>query len=290
VSACFFQSTPAPTLPTLPVARATTAPSGGTPAAGRTPAPTAIPDPDRLLIRVDKVEAVSPDYMPPDLVALKATTIPGTRNTIQVRAIVVPPLEWLFKNTQAAGVSFFALSGYRSYDEQKQLLEAQIRADGREQALRQVAEPGHSEHQLGTAIDFTSIGVKYDTGVTFGQLPEGKWLAENAYKYGFVLSYPDGKESVTGHIYEPWHFRYVGPEVARIVRERGITLHEFLANAQVDGGWSCYSCRSPAVPPTPAPAPPARPPAAGSSPGEPSPPFDHAGPQPVRPRSSRPDR
>jgi D-alanyl-D-alanine carboxypeptidase len=228
--ACFVRNNPAPAVPTPPgVARVGTTSPGVTPAPAGTAAPTALPDPDKLLIRVNKQDAVGPDYVPPDLVSIKAAKIPAANGDPQVRKVVLPALERLFNDAQAAGVNFVVLSAYRSYDQQKAVLEAEIRAYGPEQAPRQVAEPGHSEHQLGTAIDFTSFGVKYQTDQKFGLLPEGRWLADNAHKYGFVMSFPDGKETITGYIYEPWHFRFVGPDVARMVRERGITLNEFLA-------------------------------------------------------------
>ncbi len=100
---------------------------------------------------------------------------------------------------------------------------------GQDQAERISARPGHSEHQMGTAIDFTSASAGYGLGEGFAQTPEGAWLSQNAPRFGFVMSYPAGKESVTGYAYEPWHFRYVGIDVARAVVARGITLTEYLA-------------------------------------------------------------
>ena len=97
-----------------------------------------------------------------------------------------------------------------------------------EQALRQSARPGHSEHQMGTTMDITSPSVGNDLVSAFGDTPEGKWLAANAHTFGFVMSYPPGKEATTGYIYEPWHFRYVGKAEAAAVRASGLTLHEYL--------------------------------------------------------------
>ena len=99
---------------------------------------------------------------------------------------------------------------------------------GEAEANRFSARPGYSEHQLGTTIDFTSRRAEFDLTNAFGATPEGQWLDENAVRYGFVMSYPPDKEDITGYVYEPWHFRYVGEEVAAEVRREGITLHEYL--------------------------------------------------------------
>ena len=89
-----------------------------------------------------------------------------------------------------------------------------------------VTAPNASEHQIGLAIDFySSTYMRLDEG--FADTQAGKWLAENSYKYGFILRYPEGKEYITGIIYEPWHFRYVGVEAATVITEKGITLEEF---------------------------------------------------------------
>ena len=99
---------------------------------------------------------------------------------------------------------------------------------GEEEAARVSAKPGHSEHQLGTTIDFTTPRVDYDLVESFGATPEGQWLAQNAGRFGFVMSYPQDKEQVTGYAYEPWHFRYVGVDVAAAVAESRLTLYEYL--------------------------------------------------------------
>jgi D-alanyl-D-alanine carboxypeptidase len=91
------------------------------------------------------------------------------------------------------------------------------------------ARAGHSEHQLGTALDFRSArGPDPWDLEDWGATPEGRWLAENAHRFGFVMSYPAGQESVTCYIYEPWHYRYVGREVAQEVMASGLTLREWL--------------------------------------------------------------
>lgn len=112
------------------------------------------------------------------------------------------------------------ISGYRSYDSQKVIYDGDVAAYGPNQNVS--AKPGHSEHQLGTTIDLNQIDE------SFGDTPEGKWVAKNSVKYGFVLSYPAGREGQTGYAYEPWHFRYIGPDMAVAYAASGTTLNRFL--------------------------------------------------------------
>lgn len=112
--------------------------------------------------------------------------------------------------------------GYRSYEYQKQVFAKWCGIDGEEVASTYSARPGHSEHQSGLAIDITSLSQSY------GQTAEGKWVAENCYKYGFILRYPKGKDNITGYMYEPWHMRWLGKSTAKLVYDSGLTLEEFL--------------------------------------------------------------
>lgn len=104
-----------------------------------------------------------------------------------------------------------------------------MQKDGKENADRYSARPGHSEHQTGLAFDIGEKG-KEDLWLTsaFGETAAGKWLANNAYKYGFILRYPKGKEEITGFMYESWHFRYVGDEIALETFNSDVTLEEYL--------------------------------------------------------------
>lgn len=120
------------------------------------------------------------------------------------------------------GFSIPLLSGYRSYDYQSDLYNQYVARDGVEAADRYSARPGYSEHQTGLAFDIGSIDNNY------GYTPAGQWLAQNAHTYGFIIRYPEGKESITGYMYEPWHVRYLGKDVAQQVYASGLTLEEFL--------------------------------------------------------------
>lgn len=120
-------------------------------------------------------------------------------------------------------------SGFRSYKIQEDLFENAIKNSGGSTSIS-VARPGYSEHQLGTAMDITSASINYDPAVdNFDNTPEDLWLKSNAYLYGFVQSYPEGKEDITGYMYEPWHYRYVGIENAKLIKKNGQTINEFLA-------------------------------------------------------------
>ena len=120
------------------------------------------------------------------------------------------------------GISLFIVSGFRSYDDQDVIYNRYVSQDGKAEADRYSARPGHSEHQTGYAFDLNSFEE------SFGETPEGIWLAENCHKYGFIIRYPKGKEHITGYMYEPWHVRYLGVDIATSVYESGLTLEEYL--------------------------------------------------------------
>lgn len=128
----------------------------------------------------------------------------------------------LRNDAQNCGYDLPILSGYRSYDYQAELFEYWVSVDGLEEAERSSARAGHSEHQSGYTFD---IGVLNEE---FGASSAGRWLAENCQNYGFIIRYPQGKEEITGYIYEPWHIRYVGKEAAVYIMAHGICLEEYL--------------------------------------------------------------
>lgn len=119
-------------------------------------------------------------------------------------------------------ISLKISSGFRSYATQKTLYDKYVARDGKAAADRYSARPGYSEHQTGYAMDINMASTKFDN------TPEAKWLAENCWKYGFILRYPKGKENITGYMYESWHVRWLGKELAQKVTESGLTLEEYL--------------------------------------------------------------
>lgn len=123
----------------------------------------------------------------------------------------------------ALGLNLWAQSGYRSYDYQNDLYNGYVKRKGKAAADTFSARPGHSEHQSGLAFDLNTIDS------SFKNTDEGKWVAKNAYLYGYILRYPEGKTNETGYIYEPWHIRYVGKELATALYNGGdwITMENY---------------------------------------------------------------
>lgn len=164
------------------------------------------------------------DYQPWDLVSVRRADIAGSG---QVRKIIIRDLKALARAARRAGKPLAVRSAFRSYDYQKRLFDSYVRAYGREQALKFSARPGHSEHQLGTTVDFT-VGPGVPLSTRFGDSPSGKWLARNGWKYGFIMSYPKGKKYGSCYGYEPWHWRYFGRDLARKIHESGQVPRRYL--------------------------------------------------------------
>lgn len=138
------------------------------------------------------------------------------------------PLEKMATGAAKANVTLDLESGYRSYAFQVNLYDSYVSEQGRSSADEQSARPSYSEHQTGLAADLGGSDKHCDVAQCFGSTAAGKWLAANAYKYGFIVRYPAGKQQITGYIWEPWHVRYVGPELSNAMHRRGITtLEEF---------------------------------------------------------------
>ena len=203
------------------------------------PSPSTEPAPPRLAnaepqCLVTKQLGLADTYAPDDLTPLPARLLAS--DGVRLRK---PAAEATVRLVDAAGQDgqrLFVLSGFRSYQEQERVLRDEIALFGKTQAEKQVAPPGHSEHQLGLAVDITSSKAPYELREDFGQEPEGRWLAAHAARFGFVISYPRGKERVTGYTYEPWHIRFVGAPIAEEVAASGLTLTEFLPKYNLAGG------------------------------------------------------
>lgn len=177
---------------------------------------------------VEVKEATEPTYIDGVLIANKKYPLPkdfDPGESPEARAA----LDLMAADAKKAGFDLVAFSGYRSYEYQTQLYTNYANRDGKEAADRYSARPGHSEHQTGLAFDIGEKGQE-DLWLTeeFGETPAGKWLLENAHKYGFILRFPEGKENVTGFMYESWHYRYLGKEMAEEVHQAGVTLEEYL--------------------------------------------------------------
>jgi len=127
------------------------------------------------------------------------------------------------------GFDLVAFSGYRSFEYQTTLYDNYVKRDGQAAADRYSARPGYSEHQTGLAFDIGERG-KEDVWLTaeFGETPAGQWLFAHAQEYGFILRFPQNKEDITGYMYESWHYRYVGKDIAKEITKQNITLEEYL--------------------------------------------------------------
>jgi D-alanyl-D-alanine carboxypeptidase len=187
-----------------------------------------IQNPANVAAMVNQKNVLPSDYEPKDLV--KPNVKFSFAEDIEKRYMrkeAADALEELFKAAKENGYDLFAVSGYRSYKRQEEILNNAIQADGEEKAKSSVAIPGQSDHQTGLAMDISSPSLGYGLDQSFGDTPEGKWVAEHAQEFGFVIRYPKGKEDITGIIYEPWHLRYVGKTVAEEVAKNGLTLEEY---------------------------------------------------------------
>lgn len=189
--------------------------------------PLVIDDGNYLLALVSKQTTLS-NYHPTDLERIEEKMV-GANGPHYLRKEANQYLQMMWEDAKAQGVSLYVVSAYRPYEVQKMIFDRNASFKGEYEANRFSARPGESEHQLGTTVDFiSSIG----EGLTesFAHTPAGKWLRLNSYKYGFVMSYPEDKEYITGYIFEPWHYRYIGVQAAKEWKESDQTLTEFLAN------------------------------------------------------------
>ena len=189
---------------------------------------------DDLRVLVDQKHHLPPDYVPPHLVSVRAYGVPTYGDEMLLRREAAQQLGLMVQAANSAGEQILVSSAYRSYDKQTTTFERLVSIYGTERAKWTSAPPGQSQHQLGTAVDFTNSAVGYHIQKSFGRTSASAWLMKHAPEYGFVLSYPNHKEAETGYHWEPWHYRYVGTENARLMQKSGATLQEFLKQEGVE--------------------------------------------------------
>lgn len=169
------------------------------------------------------------DHAIPDNWSQELTTL---SNGTQVDSRIYPELQQMFDDMRAQGVYPVVASGYRSAEKQQSLMDDKIKefidqgesaAQAKKDAKKWVNPVGYSEHQTGLAVDINADGVNSTGEEVYA------WLKEHAWEYGFILRYPDGKTDITGTDYEPWHYRYVGKDAAKVIHKKGICLEEYLA-------------------------------------------------------------
>lgn len=154
------------------------------------------------------------------MIANKTYTLPASYNP-GVQPVAMDAFYDMQAAAAADGISLWILSSFRSYEDQDVIYNRYVAQDGRDAADTYSSRPGHSDHQTGYTFDLNSLeqDFQYD--------PAGKWLDKNCYKYGFIIRYPKGKESSTGYMYEPWHVRYIGVDLATKVTQSGLSLEEY---------------------------------------------------------------
>lgn len=230
-------ATPRPSPAATPTPSPTPAPTPTptpSPAATATPSATLTPQPTPttgvgLLTPVSKQHVLPSDYVPPGLTPLPARLQAPGFGGQQLRSEALTALDEMISAAAGeAGLDIRSRSAYRSYEQQAATFQFWVDQLGEEEAERVSARPGHSEHQLGTTADLTAASVGWQLTESFGGTAEGEWLVANAHRFGFALSYPEGKEQITGYRYEPWHFRYIGVDAAAEWRASGLTLIEYL--------------------------------------------------------------
>lgn len=216
---------------------------------------------DVYLLLMNKTITLGSDYVPASLTVLSCPVLESGR-TYELESRAASALDELLREMQAAGVTDVKVcSSYRSYSKQQSLYNhyleqesstispdaytffgydyikanytnqgktALTREDAQKLVLSYSAYPGTSEHQTGLCVDFITEEMGTDLTVAFENTGAFAWLRENAYKFGFILRYPKGKEEITGYTYEPWHYRFVGREAATDIHHASITLEEYL--------------------------------------------------------------
>ncbi|WP_312832092.1 M15 family metallopeptidase [Sedimentibacter saalensis] len=189
-----------------------------------------VEDPAAIDALVNKKNNLSSTYVPEDLVKLEGIpTVLENPEINQLRETAYIALKDMFQAAaDEEGYELHARSGYRSYGTQKDLYNSYVKNHGQAAADKYSAKPGQSEHQTGLSMDITCAAMNFQLDDTFGNTDEGKWVSENAHRFGFIVRYPKNKEDITGYFYEPWHIRYLGVELATKVYESGLTLEEFM--------------------------------------------------------------
>ncbi|HCX65856.1 MAG TPA: hypothetical protein DHN33_11690, partial [Eubacteriaceae bacterium] len=185
-------------------------------------------DPDAIDVLVTKERALPADYEPNDLKQIEISLVyEGNTDRNKMRAEAADALKKMSRDAKENNLDIRSISAYRSFNTQHQIFNRSVENNGIEHASRYSARPGHSEHQTGLVSDVTTPAVVYGLVESFGDTPEGRWIAENVHRYGFIVRYPEGKEDITGYAYEPWHLRYLGVDLASEVYESGLTYDEF---------------------------------------------------------------
>ena len=187
---------------------------------------------DSLMMIVNRNNTLSSDYVPEELVLSEIDFV----SYIETRYLAKSTAEAakaMFEAAKEEGIILLGASGYRSYEVQEILYNSRVENEGQEEADRYTAKPGQSEHQTGLALDILSEDYQ-DMDDNFDSTEAYAWLKDNCYKYGFILRYPPGKEDITGFLYEPWHYRYIGnSEVAKDIMDKNLTFEQYIEELNI---------------------------------------------------------
>ena len=178
-----------------------------------------VEQPDSLTALVNKYHLLPADYAP------QVESVGAGYGSGSLRPQAAAAFRAMADAARADGISLRSVSAYRSYVRQESTYRYWLSQDSQASVDTYSARPGSSEHQTGLALDINVASLK----AHFEDTPTYAWLAEHCAEYGFILRYPQGKEHITGYQFEPWHYRYVGVEVARVCMDRGLTLEEYFA-------------------------------------------------------------
>lgn len=183
--------------------------------------------PESIWALVNRSDTLPIDYVPANIAIPEvATRTDKSTDERSVRADIHSDLKKMFEAAASYSYQLVIGSGYRSANLQSIYYNSAVASSGVTEASKYVAQPGQSEHQSGLAVDITTVSRACYLTECFADTSDGQWLAQNSYKYGFILRYPSGKETITGYNYEPWHFRYVGVDLATALYESKLTLDE----------------------------------------------------------------
>ena len=181
-----------------------------------------VDNPNSYLVLVNKNNQLKSNYIPNDL---ESISLKYSNADKYLRSVARTQFEKLSNDASNLGYRIVAVSAFRDYNYQNELFNYYVKEKGLDYALDCSAKPGHSEHQTGLAVDVEGSNKDYDN---FIDSKEYNWMKDNAHKYGFILRYPKGKEHITGFKFEPWHYRYVGVNLATYLYHNNLTLEEYL--------------------------------------------------------------
>lgn len=204
--------------------------SGSSQQAGFDKKKYSLTDPTSIWVVANKHNQLKPaSYAPKDLITPNVPLRLGKdADEMKMRREAAQALEVMFTAADNQGLHLQVSSAYRSYSYQTSLYNHYVDVQGKSVADSQSARPGYSEHQTGLAVDVEPTSRKCEVEECFATTPEGEWIAANAYKYGFIIRYPKDMQNVTGYIFEPWHIRYIGQDLAAEMHKDNVaTLEQF---------------------------------------------------------------